>query len=406
MISTLEADKCILSTRIKLKTEQIPFQKSAGRILSEPVRTDRDLPPFHRVTMDGVAVAFEGFNRDKPFFLEKTVRAGEPQTTLSSPNHGVEIMTGSMLPIGADTIIRYEDIMIDGRIAYCKKEAVIQKGQNVHLQGSDLVKGDVVVTAPTIVQSAMLGAFASVGKTHVTVYAQPRVLIISTGDEIIPVEKQPLPHQIRSSNSYAIEAALLPWTQQIEHLHLPDDDVLIDKILKKKITLFDCIILSGGVSAGKFDHIPIALGRLGVQTLFHKVTQKPGKPFWFGRKTDATNKVLQVVFALPGNPASTFLCVHRYVIPWFRQNYQLENKAEWAILKEEISSTIPLTHFVQVHLEYNSSTHQLEATPIYGNGSGDLVSLVQIDGFVELAADQNIFTKGTAVRFWRTRYEP
>lgn len=404
MISTNEADKHILSTRIKLKTEQIPFQKSVGRILAESVTTDRDLPPFHRVTMDGVAIAFDGFKQDKPFFLEKTVRAGEPQTTLSNINHGVEIMTGAMLPIGADTIIRYEDVMIDGRIAYCKKEAIVQKGQNIHLQGSDLKKGDNVVALHKHIHPAMLGAFASVGKTHVTVFAQPKVLIISTGDEVIPVEKQPLPHQIRSSNSYAIEAALLPWTQQIEHLHLPDDDVLIDKILKKKIPLFDCIILSGGVSAGKFDHIPIALGRLGVQTLFHKVTQKPGKPFWFGRKTDATNKVLQVVFALPGNPASTFLCVHRYVIPWFKQNYQLENKTEWAILKEDIASPIPLTHFVQVRLTYNEATHQLEASPVYGNGSGDLVSLVHIDGFVELPANENTFAKGTAIRLWRTRF--
>lgn len=403
MISTNEADRHILSTRIKLKTEQIPFQKSAGRILAEPIQTDRDLPPFHRVTMDGVAVSFEGFKPDKPFFLEKTVRAGEPQTTLTNPNHGVEIMTGAMLPIGADTVIRYEDIMIDGRIAYCKKEAVVQKGQNIHLQGSDLKEGDTIAAVHKYIHPAMLGAFASVGKTHVTVFAQPKVLIISTGDEIISVEKQPLPHQIRSSNSYAIEAALLPWTQQIEHLHLPDDDVLIDKILKKKLPLFDCIILSGGVSAGKFDHIPIALGRLGVQTLFHKVTQKPGKPFWFGRKTDASNRILQVVFALPGNPASTFLCVHRYVIPWFKQNYQLENKAEWAILKEDIASPIPLTHFVQVSLAYNEATHQLEASPVFGNGSGDLVSLVHIDGFIELPANENTFAKGTAIRLWRTR---
>ncbi|MFN3784831.1 MAG: molybdopterin molybdotransferase MoeA [Spirosomataceae bacterium] len=403
MISTNEADRHILSTRIKLKTEQIPFQKSAGRILAEPIQTDRDLPPFHRVTMDGVAVSFEGFKPDKPFFLEKTIRAGEPQTTLTNPNHGIEIMTGAMLPIGADTVIRYEDIMIDGRIAYCKKEAVVQKGQNIHLQGSDLKKGDTIAAVHKYIHPAMLGAFASVGKTHVTVFTQPKVLIISTGDEIISVEKQPLPHQIRSSNSYAIEAALLPWTQQIEHLHLPDDDVLIDKILKKKLPLFDCIILSGGVSAGKFDHIPIALGRLGVQTLFHKVTQKPGKPFWFGRKTDASNRILQVVFALPGNPASTFLCVHRYVIPWFKQNYQLENKAEWAILKEDIASPIPLTHFVQVSLAYNEATHQLEASPVFGNGSGDLVSLVHIDGFIELPANENTFAKGTAIRLWRTR---
>ena len=143
---------------------------------------------------------------------------------------------------------------------------------------------------------------------------------------------------------------------------------------------------------------------MGIQTLFHKVTQKPGKPFWFGRKTDASNRVLQVVFALPGNPASTFLCIHRYVIPWFKQNYQLENKAEWVILKEDIASPIPLTHFVQVSLTYNQATHQLEASPVFGNGSGDLVSLVHIDGFVELPANGNTFQKGTAVRLWRTRF--
>ncbi len=164
--------------------------------------------------------------------------------------------------------------------------------------------------------------------------------------------------------------------------------------LKRCIDEYDVIILSGGVSMGKFDYVPPALNKLAVKKLFHKVQQRPGKPFWFG-----THKSGKLVFAFPGNPVSTFMCFQRYFLPWLKKCLEIKTNKAYAILNEDFSFKPALQYFLQVKLLINQKG-ELTATPLEGNGSGDFANLLQTDAFMELPLERNEFKKGEVFRIW------
>jgi len=285
MISVEKATQIILDNLQSLRTESVPLTAANGRILQENLTTDRDLPPFDRVTMDGIAIDYKHFEQgQRSFKIESIGAAGSPQTTLKNPENCIEIMTGAMLPIDADTVIRYEDVVISNGVATIQNEA-IKQGQNVHYQGSDRKKNTILARAGTRIGPTEIGIAASVGKPELLVSALPKIQIISTGNELVEVHETPLPHQIRASNVHTIKAALDIWDVEADRLHLPDNKADIKAQLSESIHQYDVLILSGGVSKGKFDFIPDVLNELGVQKLFHRVKQRPGKPFWFGRTT-------------------------------------------------------------------------------------------------------------------------
>ena len=178
-------------------------------------------------------------------------------------------------------------------------------------------------------------------------------------------------------------------------IHIPDDPEITRQKISECLQNYDVIILSGGISMGKFDYIPKALEELSVKKLFHKVQQRPGKPFWFG-----TNDNGVVVFALPGNPVSTFMCLYRYMMPWLKASMGLpfsENKH--AILNTDFSFAPALQYFLQVKLNLDSEGHLL-AEPVEGNGSGDFANLLDTDAFMELPLERNNFAKGEVHRIW------
>jgi molybdopterin molybdotransferase len=236
---------------------------------------------------------------------------------------------------------------------------------------------------------------ASIGATQVLVKKLPKVVIVSTGDELVEVTATPLPYQIRRSNNYTIKAVLQQYELHPQLLHIPDDPNITKQQLEHCLQEYDVIILSGGISMGKFDYVPEALEALNVQKLFHKVQQRPGKPFWFGKHQNGV-----LVFAFPGNPVSTFMCLHRYFLPWLKTSLGLTSiPALYAQLAEDITFTPPLHYFLQVQIQVNDKG-VLIATPIEGNGSGDFANLTETDAFMELPAEQNTFTKGSVFRIW------
>ncbi len=400
MISVNESSAIIQSTLYTPTPELVDIENSSGKILAETIYADRDLPPFNRATMDGIAIDAKAVQEGaRSFLIEGIQAAGQPAVTLTSNQNCFEIMTGAMLPLGANAVVRYEDIEIKNSTASIKINDV-RVGDHVQLKGIDANKNSILLTVGTTLFAPEIALLASVGKPQVLVFSYPRIAIISTGDELVAIHEKPLPYQIRTSNSYALQAALAEIGCRSNRLHLVDDEQTLKNELEKIIIHHDVIILSGGVSKGKFDFVPTVLESLGIKKLFHQVSQKPGKPMWFGcsspiPRRGAGGEVW--IFALPGNPVSTFMCFHRYVKPWLLKSLGVEVENQQAILASDFSFKPALTYFLQVKAKNEGG--RLMAYPIAGGGSGDFVNLKAVNGFLELPAERSEFKAGEAYSY-------
>jgi molybdopterin molybdotransferase len=273
--------------------------------------------------------------------------------------------------------------------------------QNIHVKGKDGKTGDVLIKQNTIISAAEIGVLATVGKSTVKVAKQPKVMIVSTGDELVGVDQTPLEHQIRRSNVFTLVSLLEKLHIPSEIAHLTDEKSVLKEKIKVFLSTYDMLLFSGAVSKGKFDFLPEVFEELGVEKLFHEVAQRPGKPFWFGRLVSERSRRDKVVFAFPGNPISTFVNCLAYFYPWYYKSVGAEQQVENAILAEDVIFKPNLAYFLQVQLSYRFG--HLIATPIAGNGSGDLASLVQTDAFVQLPATQTEFKKGEVFKIIRYR---
>ena len=382
-----EASNIILNNSINFGIEEVDFINSVGRVLKEDIVADRDFPPFNRVSMDGIVITSEAFNKGiRSFEIEGIQAAGSPQLTLKNADNCIEAMTGAMLPNNTDVVIQYELLEINDGVATVNLDAV-KSFQNVHKKGLDRKKNDILIPKNTLISAAEIGVFATVGKSTVKVAKQPKVMIVSTGNELVEVSETPAEYQIRRSNVYTLVSLLEKLKIKADTAHILDDKKTLETKIAKFLKEYDVLIFSGAVSKGKFDFIPEVLNNLGVEKLFHKVKQRPGKPFWFGKKGTKT------IFAFPGNPVSTFVSCLKYFYPWYNKSVGLnfENKLQ-AVLSEDFNFKPSLTYFLQVKLHEKDG--KLIAKPIAGKGSGDLTNLVDSDAFLELPDDNSNFTKG------------
>lgn len=396
MVSVAEASDIVFSNLLATGDTSIALTDAVGSVLREPVYADRDLPPFNRVTMDGLAIRFESWKQgQREFTIEGIQAAGHPVTTLSNPANAIEVMTGSMLPVGTDTVIRYEDLVITEAKAVIAV-AEIEKGQSIHLKGSDAQRKEILLEPGIVLLAAEISLLASVGKNEVRVASMPKAAIISSGDELVAVTATPEEHQVRRSNTYSLEAAMKQQGWQGIQYHLEDNKVAMIQSLVEILSISDVLIISGGVSKGKFDFMPEALEAAGVKKLFHQVSQRPGKPFWFGKSADG-----KIVFALPGNPVSTFMCYYRYILPWLWKSLGVATEVRHAVLAEDYSFKPALTYFLQVSIRHENGT--AKAYPDSGGGSGDFANLKNVDGFLELPKDRDTFRAGEVFPYFSFR---
>lgn len=396
MVTVAEASNIVQSNLFHAQVETISLLEAVDRVLAEPVYADRDFPPFNRVAMDGIAIAIEAFLLgERSFPIESVQAAGMPQQTLKHTNHCIEVMTGAILPAGTNAVVRYEDLNIKDGVAMVETDKV-EVNQHVHLQGIDAKQGVVLLEPRQMLSPAEIALLAAVGKHLVNVFTKPKVAVISSGDELVPVETTPQAHQIRRSNTYALAASLQQLGCEHKQFHLPDDKLQIQQHVEDILMKYDVLILSGGVSKGKFDFIPEALEAVGVKKLFHQVNQRPGKPFWFG----VTDKG-KVVFALPGNPVSTYMCFYRYIQPWFTASLKQQVSAQRVVLATDFSFQPTLTYFLQVEVKNENGC--LKAYPIQGGGSGDFANLKRVDGFLELPAERAVFKAGEVFEYYGFR---
>ena len=400
MITSQKALQIILDNTEDFGIEEIPFLDSLGRILKEDIIADREFPPFNRVSMDGIAVSHDTFsNGARDFLIENIQPAGSAQVELLDSKNCIEVMTGAVLPKNVDVVIPYEQVAIENGMAIVQVDE-IKPLQNVHLKGKDRIQNDTLLKSNTIISSAEIGIFATVGKSMVKVAKQPKVLIISTGDELVGVSEKPLLYQIRRSNVFTLVSLLERLHIKAVTEHISDNKQVLKQKIEQHLENYDVLLFSGAVSKGKFDFLPEVFDELGIEKLFHKVKQRPGKPFWFGvsdplsmNERTAYKKTKTIIFAFPGNPVSTFVGCLKYFYPWYKKSMGIDYENQHkAILAEDFIFKPELTYFLQVITENRNGT--LYAKPFVGNGSGDLANLAEADAFLELPDNRNDFKKG------------
>jgi molybdopterin molybdotransferase len=398
-ISVQEAEEAILGQLSALPAEPRPLERCIGQTLRQDVFAERDNPPFDRVCMDGIAIASEAFERGlRRFRVESMQAAGAPALRLSNPANAVEVMTGAMLPRGTDCIIPLEEYDLEGDAASLKSQAAGKAFRNVQRRGEDSEPGVAMLKAGIRLGAAEIAVAASAGLARVSVTRQPRIVAISTGDELIEPGAPILEHQVRRSNAYAIVASLRDrGYEQVTDDHIPDSEQSLTDHLSRHLFERDVLILSGGMAAGRFDLVPEVLGKLGVRQVFYQVAQRPGMPMYFG-----SGPAGQAVFGLPGNPVATCICLVRYVVaalvylsgrgPVPAEHMPLVSGGKFG--RAAVTSFLPV--MVQVD-EHGAPS----AVPAPTNGPGDFLALTQTHGFVELPPQAEPYAQGFVARFYR-----
>lgn len=401
MITSDEASRLIQEFSQKYlirNTESIPFEYSQHRSLAENIIANYDQPPFDRVSMDGIAIQFESLALSDEFTIEGVQPAGHQRKKLSNLKNCLEVMTGAPLPMGCDTVIPYEVIELKNNSARIRNPKEVIRGQNIHEKGSDYKKDSLLINKDSIVNSGQLSIIASSGKKTVLVKAPPKISIISTGDELIEPGKELLPHQIFKSNPYALNALFSAHHLKVETIiHLPDNQEKMRTELKKILPLHQVIVLTGGVSKGKFDFLPTVLADLGIKKIFHQVRHRPGKPLLFGIGPEN-----QLIFGLPGNPVSCVVNLRRYVIEAIKENFRPTMHVK---ITKDICLKKDMTFFIPAKLDFSNDGLAL-ALPIQGNGSGDFFSLRDSDGFLEVdnLKNKNNYCAGEILPFYHWNF--
>jgi len=398
VLTPVEADALIGQHLQCLPIESLPLAQCAGAVLRENIYAERDQPPFDRVAMDGIALDSRAVAAGRRSFrVQSTQAAGDPPLTLAVSSGCIEVMTGAVLPAGCDSVVPVEELTVTNGEAALGATVRVEAWQNVHRRGTDTRQGTLLVSSGTRLRAPEIAIAAGAGMARIRVSGQPMLAVISTGSELIEPGEPVLAHQVRRSNAYAIVSALRErGFQRVADDHIEDDAAELRERLRFHLETHDVLVLSGGVSMGKFDLVPQVLEELGVHAIFHRVAQRPGKPLWFGVAPSGA-----AVFGLPGNPVSTLVCLGRYVLPaLFASLGQQPRPPERLALGAPVTVNAPLTLFMPVRIEQDDWGRPW-ATPAPTNGSGDFTSLAGTDGFVELPPGPNTYKKGFVTRLYR-----
>ena len=393
MLSFKEAQEIIIKHAHSFGEELIDINDVYGKVLAEPIKADRDYPPFNRASMDGYAIKKSDWDNGlREFVIAETIYAGKISKHIINNGECYKIMTGAAVPVHADAVIRREDVS-EATNSMTVLQAELKPFQNIAKQGEDIKKDFLIIEQNVKCTAPVLGLLASLGKNKVLVKKLPAVSIITTGDEVVDVADKVDPVQIRNSNAYTIRALLKQWSIVPSSVsHVPDDiSQLLSAVAAAKKN--DMVILSGGVSAGDADYVPSVLKESGAIEIFHKVAIKPGKPFWFGKFPDGA-----VVFALPGNPLSCMVTFKLFIELFLSCSLGLDKPQQLALpfngTRVKKSS---LDEFFPVKISGNPSS--IELIPF--NGSGDITALIMADGIARHPADITELSQGMLIDLYR-----
>jgi molybdopterin molybdotransferase len=387
-----DALNLVLDQASSFGIEEVPADEALNRVLAEPLFADRDYPPFNRAAMDGYALRFADLTAGVRVFKPiETIFPAQVPANECGPGECYKIMTGAAVPTGTDLIVRVEDAIINNdTVSFTITDP--KQWQNVSRQGEDVLAGKMVLGAPSKITAPIVALLAVLGKLTVSIQRRPSVAIITTGNEVIDPSMPVNRVQIRNSNQAQLLALLHSINiVDIRIYHSLDD---IDE-LKQRFSLAmdaDIIISSGAVSAGDADHLPMVLDQLGVQKLLHKVSIKPGKPIWIGRRSNG-----KMVFALPGNPLSCLVGFILFIRPFIEACYGIEQAVVSSLpLKASLTKSSVLDEFFPARRV--PATNEIERLQF--NGSGDIRAAVQAEGIARHPASVQVLPAGSFVSFY------
>jgi len=408
MLTISEAWEAIEGVVEPLPRQRVPLGESLGLVLAENAIADLDSPPFDKALMDGYAVRAPDV-ATLPVRLKVTaeVLAGQVSSRGLGAGEAIRIMTGAPLPEGTDLVIPVEQTVVAGETVTLQPPAV-PVGRNVLRRGESTRQGAVVVPSGRVIRAVEVGCLAEVGQHSVPVHRAPRIAVLATGDELVPVSDRPGPGQIRNSNEAMLVAQLQQSGYAAYSLGIARDEAAD---LKRKITQgleYDVLVLSGGVSAGKVDLVPLALADAGVETVFHKVKIRPGQPLYFGRLDRslpanrpllpgslAANRPNAWVFGLPGNPVSSLVCCELFVKPALRRLAGLTE-----VRPQPLYARLQQPHFnggqrpTYHPARLTQTPSGAEVTPVRWIGSADLSATAAANGMIAFEEPNREYAAG------------
>jgi molybdopterin molybdotransferase len=357
--------------------ERVALEHAAGRVLAEPLRSDRDSPPCSVSAMDGYVLRRADL-REQGTPVAGEIRIGQAPPDLPQ-GAALRIVTGAPVPRDADLILRREDTIEEpDRITLRPGAAVPRPHEHIRRQGENLSAGATVIEPGVTISAPVIAAMAAFGAAHVRVFRRVRIGILTTGDELLPVAAEPRPWQIRDSNGPCLGAmfAPVPWLEVLPAKHAVDQPAAIEHVLRSLLEQCDAVFLSGGVSMGQHDHVPQVAGAAGCEPVFHRIPVRPGRPL-FG----AVGPQGQAVFGLPGNPVSVMAMARRFGVPALARRAGMNAPPPAGLVRIARSDgrTLGLWWYRPVRLVAHG---QAELVP--GMGSGDVVSSARSDGLVEI----------------------
>jgi molybdopterin molybdotransferase len=361
--------------------EALPLAEAQGRIVAERIAADRDYPPFDRSTRDGFAARAADLARlPATLAVIGEIKAGDAFAGRVAPGQCAQIMTGAAVPPGADSVVMVEHTQPAG--AQVRFERPVERGQNIVPRGSESKAGQGLLEPGARLGYAELALAAQVGRSRVEVFRRPRVAILSTGDEVVAVEEQPGPFQIRNSNSVSLAAqAALAGAEPAPLGNAPDRAAELRALIERGLEA-DILVLSGGVSVGKYDLVETVLRDLGAEFYFDAVAIRPGRPAVFGACRG------KWVFGLPGNPVSTMVTFELFVVPAIDLLGGAAEPRPLALFKAQLAKPVrqkaALTHFLPARVTWEAGAPTVEELP--WQGSGDIVAAAQANGYLVVEA--------------------
>ena len=385
-----------------------PLAEALGMVLAEDVASDVDSPPHDRAIVDGYAVRSADFVRRptsdtvEPVELEviEEVTAGDVPSATVGSGQATRIMTGAPVPEGADAVVMVEETEAFaephtplGGVRFQVQR--VAEGQNIMPRATSMRRGQVVLSAGAMLGSAQIGLLAEVGRAGVSVYSRPRVAVLATGNELVAAEFVPGPGQIRNSNGPMLVAATREAGGVPLDLGIGRDEKDALRELVDQGLGCDVLVLSGGVSAGTKDFVPEVLAEAGVEEVFHKIRLKPGKPLWFGVRRGEERSTL--VFGLPGNPVSSFVCFQLFVHPALAALAGAEppNRRVKARLVDAFTHRGPRPTYHPARLQFDNDEAMVDL--VSWRGSGDLRALANIDSLAVFPEGEHAYSAGDEI---------
>ena len=387
MISVQEAKKIISKNISSLEPVLLPLSHAARLILAEDIYATTDIPAFPQSSMDGYAFSFEGWKKHKRLKIAGEVAAGSNETFTLTPANAVRIFTGAAVPAGADTVVMQEKIQVENGELKIEDET-IEQGNSVRLKGSEIKGGELALGKESVLSPAAIGFLAGIGMAEVKVYPNPSITIIITGNELQQPGETLLHGQVYESNSFALKAVLQQLhINDIKILYATDKPEVVAGTLKKALEQVDVVLLTGGISVGDYDFVWQAATECGVEKLFHKIRQRPGKPLYFGKKEN------KLVFGLPGNPSSVLTCFYQYVIPALEKlsKRKIGLQTLQVPLERSFKKVAGLTHFLKGL--YDGKT----AVPLDAQESFRLSSFAKANCLIQVDEDTTSLKEGELV---------